>query len=199
MLYNKESDAICLRIKEGSKDAEGILESITDGFWAIDKNWIITYWNHNAQILLNRKKENVLGVSLLDCYPDEIGKGFYNHYLNAMEQQVVTHFEEYLAEVDKWFEVTAYPANGGLAVYFKDVSERVKHQQELKEINRRMEYVLKANSGAVWDYYIESKEVYLPGNCFKALFGYDFENIVLPSSFWKEVLLHPEDRERVSR
>jgi len=44
-------------LENSFKEKNEILESIGDGFFAVDKNWIVTYWNNKAEELLFRKKE----------------------------------------------------------------------------------------------------------------------------------------------
>jgi PAS domain S-box-containing protein len=45
-----------------------VLERIDDGFLPIDKDSIITYWNNKAEILLDAKKEDVIGKNLHEVF-----------------------------------------------------------------------------------------------------------------------------------
>src|SRR5690606_32199790 len=47
-----------------------IQESIGDAFFAVDQNWILTYWNSNAEKVLKKSRAEVIGRSLCDVYPE---------------------------------------------------------------------------------------------------------------------------------
>src|SRR5690606_9115679 len=65
---------------EAFKENETILESITDGFFTVDSNWIIKYWNKGAEMLLNTKREDVLGKNLWKAFPDAKKLSSYPNY-----------------------------------------------------------------------------------------------------------------------
>jgi PAS domain S-box-containing protein len=56
-----------------------------------------------------------------------------------MSTNQVVHFEDYYKSLDKWFEVSVYPSENGLSVYFKDVTERKKMQSQLIEHGEQLE------------------------------------------------------------
>ncbi|MCY1523514.1 Phytochrome-like protein cph1 [compost metagenome] len=49
-----------------------------------------------------------------------------------MEDHQAAHFESYYPPMERWFEVHAYPSEEGLAVYFRDVTERRRTEEELQ-------------------------------------------------------------------
>jgi len=59
----------------------------------------------------------------------------YKKYHEAIETREVVHFEDYFAPLNKWYEVSAFPSANGLAVYFKDITERKNSEIQLKELN----------------------------------------------------------------
>jgi PAS domain-containing protein len=50
--------------EDARKRITSILESITDGFFALDSQWQITYLNKRAEQLLRRKREDLLGKNM---------------------------------------------------------------------------------------------------------------------------------------
>jgi diguanylate cyclase (GGDEF)-like protein/PAS domain S-box-containing protein len=101
-----------------------ILESITDGFIAIDRSWRLTYMNAEGEKLLGRSREELVGRSVWEAVPEIEDSIFQRHYRKAMELREATTFEARSLVVDKYFEVHAYPAEDGIAVYFSDVTEQ---------------------------------------------------------------------------
>jgi diguanylate cyclase (GGDEF)-like protein/PAS domain S-box-containing protein len=69
--------------------------------------------------------------------PDMANSVFYRNYRKAMEQRMPVAFEAESLIVPKRFEVHAYPADTGIAVYFRDVTERHQAQEALRASEER--------------------------------------------------------------
>lgn len=124
------------------KERTQILESIGDAFFAVDKDWIVTYWNKEAEQVLGKKREDIVGCHLWTEYADVKDTDFYREYHRAMETQQNVTFEEYYATLDKWFEVSAYPSPNSLSVYFKDVTLRKAADSRLINANNEKTRIL---------------------------------------------------------
>ena len=99
----------------------GILESITDAFFALDKEWRFTYVNAQAQRVLDRS--DLLGKDIWQEYPGLLGSAFETAYRTAARQRVAQSVTAFYPDHDRWYEIHAYPAtDGGVSVYFRDVS-----------------------------------------------------------------------------
>jgi PAS domain S-box-containing protein len=138
-------------LRESRRRSETILESITDAFVAVDHDWRYTYLNDRAlrstQEWLGRpiSREELLGRSLWDVFPETVGAEPYVKYHEAVRDGRSVQFETYFAAKDQWFETHAYPSESGLSVYFRDVSERKRMEHERQR--RAREQVLVADLG----------------------------------------------------
>ncbi|MBD1845539.1 PAS domain S-box protein [Cyanobacteria bacterium FACHB-63] len=110
-----------------------ILESITDAFFALDHDWRFTYLNRQAELLLQRKREALLGRVLWDEFPEAIDSTFYQEYQRAVAEQVSVQFEAFYPPLNQWTEVYAYPAKDGLSVYFRNINHRKEVERKLHE------------------------------------------------------------------
>jgi PAS domain S-box-containing protein len=124
-----------IEIRKLYTEKNTILESIGDAFFAIDTNWIVTYWNKEAEKMLGVPKSEILGKFIWDIFSDSVGSESYNRYHESLRTNKALNFEDYYAVLDKWFEVSCYPLENGLSVYFKDVTERKLSDIELKKLN----------------------------------------------------------------
>lgn len=107
-----------------------ILESITDAFFALDKDWRFTYLNKQTEPLLLRSREDLVGKNIWEEFPEAIGTNFDEQYHIAAAGRTVVIFEEFYPQpLNTWFEVRAYPSPEGLSVYFHNINERVERRQ----------------------------------------------------------------------
>jgi PAS domain S-box-containing protein len=181
-----------LAVQTALKEREDILESIGDAFFAVDHDWIVTYWNKEAEKVLGKKRDEILGKNLWDEYGEAINLKFHTEYHKAMELQQTVHFEEYFPPLEKWFEVSAYPSEKGLSVYFKDVTLRKTAEEKIKASNERFEKVALATNDAIWDWDLKTDKVLRAGLGFQNQFGYKIEEADDDNDFWKR-LVHQED------
>ncbi|MGM0560738.1 MAG: PAS domain S-box protein [Pseudomonadota bacterium] len=102
-----------------------MLESMSDAFFTLDRDWRFTYLNGQAELMLERSRTELLGQNVWTEFPAAVGTAFDREYSRAFRDQETVRFLEYYPPLEKWFEVNAYPSSDGLAVYFRDVtSER---------------------------------------------------------------------------
>ncbi|WP_138485296.1 PAS domain S-box protein [Dyadobacter bucti] len=143
-----------------------ILESIGDAFYTIDRDWIVTYWNKEAEAVLRCRKEHILGKNLWDVFPDATGSPFHTSYQKAFEQNTTQHFEVFYKRDNTWLEVTAYPSASGLSVYFRDITQRKHSESQLKELNSNLQKytdeLIASNKGLEQFSYIVSHNLRAP-------------------------------------
>ncbi len=113
------------RERELLAEAEDILESITDGFLALDRDWRLTYVNAEAERINRVRREEMLGRVYWELFPTYVGTRHEEEFRRAVLERVSVQFESHYEPWSCWFEVKAYPSkDGGLAVYFRDITER---------------------------------------------------------------------------
>jgi len=135
-----------LAVYEANEEKETILESIDDAFFAVDKNWNVTYWNSQAAIQLATKKESIIGRNLWDIFSGSINSESYKKYHQATADNQAVHFEDYFEPLERWYEISAYPSTKGLSVYFRDITARKASENKLLELNENLQLQAKALS-----------------------------------------------------
>lgn len=108
------------------------LESISDAFFTLDHSWRFSFLNSQAEQLLKRKREELLGTIVWDEFPGAVGSMFQTEYERAVAEGRTIRFREYYPPLDTWFEVDAYPTPEGLAVYFRDVTQALLRERHLR-------------------------------------------------------------------
>jgi PAS domain S-box-containing protein len=138
------------KIKEYTQRIHDILESITDGFCAIDKNWNFTYVNKEFERLLFSKRETIMGTLFWEQFPESVSLQFFSEFHRAMQEQTKVHFEEYYPRFQAWFKVAAYPTPEGLAVYFQDITLEKKAQEKDFEDAQNLNALINNPSALIW-------------------------------------------------
>ncbi|MFV9507241.1 MAG: PAS domain-containing sensor histidine kinase [Oscillochloridaceae bacterium umkhey_bin13] len=118
-----------------------VLDNITDAFITLDRNWRITYVNTEAARINQKRPEEFLGKSHWEEWPAAIGTRVEQEYRRVMEERVAAHFEHhYLIDgtYDVWLDIRAYPIDGGIALYYNDISERKRAEAALQATNDQL-------------------------------------------------------------
>jgi PAS domain S-box-containing protein len=128
----EDRERLLLREQAAREQATDILESISDAFFAVDEEWNFTYVNGKAEEFWGRSREELLGKDVWEEFSQEGGSEFYLQIKRAMEEGVTTEFETISPAIGAWVAGRAYPSREGLSVYFQDVTEHRRAQEELR-------------------------------------------------------------------
>lgn len=118
-------------LKAANQRVSNILESITDAFVAFDQEWHYTYVNQEAARLLGRTPEELLGKRWQEVFPElaQQDTAFLRQIQRVMSERVTVHFEGFSVAVNRWIETAIFPASQGIAVFFRDISDRKQEEQ----------------------------------------------------------------------
>ena len=115
-------------LERSTAERAALLESITDGFFAIDDQWRFTYVNGRARIFRQA-----------DCRPlgkRTLVKGASQGWIR-FSARTSTTFEDFLESNARWIEIHVFPGPKGLAVNFRDITDRRTAEQTMREAERR--------------------------------------------------------------
>src|SRR6476620_4145193 len=125
-------------------DPAQILESISDAFVAVDRNWRFTYLNAKAEQLFRMRSRRLIGRVCWELFPEGVRTVGYRLLNEAMRDGHEVEYLEYSLRFGIWYEVKAYPHAQGLSIYFRDVTERVAAEQKLRLHERAIEATVNA-------------------------------------------------------
>ena len=115
-----------------------ILERITDGFFALDNEWLFIYINAVAKKYWSSLIHGeILGQKLWSLFPDS--QHFFDQYQKAKNQNIAVHFETKAISSGRWIEVHAYPSPDGLSIYFRDIDDQKAIEQKEQEYRTLLE------------------------------------------------------------
>lgn len=141
LVYAKNIDAdIKNKLKIAEQNLEQILDNTPIGFYRLDPDFKITYWNKAAETITSYPASHVLGNNLWDIFPESVKSGSYTHLQKAMKERVTVQYTTYYWPMQKWFSLKAYPVEDDLVVHVMDVTkEKLAEEKLLRRIEQLKE------------------------------------------------------------
>ncbi|MHB8728778.1 MAG: PAS domain-containing protein [Sulfuricaulis sp.] len=126
-----------------------ILESMTDGFVALDADWRYIFVNRRAGEMFGHAPQYLIGKNIWEEFPEGVGQKFYHAYRRALSTQQQVNIEEYYPPWDRWFENRIYPSPDGLYIFFQETTERKRTEVELQRMSRLYNTLSETNQAIV--------------------------------------------------
>jgi PAS domain S-box-containing protein len=128
----RQRDETLAALRESSRKINNILESITDLYYQLDRDWRFTDINRQTVARFSKSREELLGKVIWDVFPRAVDSDMYPQFHRAMTAMVPVHFE-FASKIvpGAWFEAHAYPNKAGLTVYLRDITERKKSEEAI--------------------------------------------------------------------
>ena len=123
----------------------GVLGSITDGFLVLDREHHVTWMNEKAAQMLRIDRDAAMGKPLEDVLPSTARADVTSQLIQSMETCGSLHIEYYSDAAQAHVEMNAYGWKEGLAVHFRDVSERKKMEEDVRASERHFRGIFECN------------------------------------------------------
>ena len=111
-----------------------------DGFFIIDKNWQIKYWNSEMTERTGLSTDEALDRSLWDVYEDPGNTEMRDKFTRVVEGGETAEFRTRYA--DRWLDMSVVPFEDFLFVHSRDITSEIQHQQQLYQRNERLQQFL---------------------------------------------------------
>lgn len=186
-------------LREAQERTAAVIAQIADGFYSLDREWRFTTINPAAQRApFNRPAAGLLGRVIWDLYPQLKIPEIYRHYIAALEKQALELYEVKSPLNGRWYEVFVQGRGGGVDVYIRDIDDRKKAEEALKESEQKFRLILDNSLDALYrrDLKADRFEYYSP--VIEEITGFSLQEISAMSAGTVLGYVHPDDLPRVT-
>ena len=89
------------------------LESLTDGFFTLDRNWRFTYVNREAERMFSLPRAELLGHDIWEKFPEARDTISHQEYERALRDNVAVQFETVLPAAERLVRCAGVPLDAG--------------------------------------------------------------------------------------
>lgn len=174
-----------------------IYETVENGFFTVNRQWQVLYWNYAAEKLSGIRSADIIGKKLRGKTGALLSSTMELIFKNAFLPAQPIQFEEHWGVMGAWSEVISYHAAETLSVSFKGGNHSAKAtKQQLKNFNDLYQYVTEITNDCLWEWDLVHKSIFWIDGGHKRMFGYPVANALIPEAFWANNI-HADDKARV--
>jgi PAS domain S-box-containing protein len=119
-----------------------LLESVSDAFVAVDRQWRFSFVNQKAAQTFGHPSAELIGKNIWNEFPQSVVRTFGPAYRKAMAERIFVFLEAYDEMHQRWYENRIYPAEDGISVFFNDISERKRAEAALRATEQQLHELL---------------------------------------------------------
>jgi PAS domain S-box-containing protein len=133
-------------------ESELLLQAIDEGFVLLDRDFRVRRINAAALRIDGRPREAILGRTHWEVWPGSGDLPLADAYRKAMRDRQPASIEQLYRHEghDMWIEARAFPFGEGLAVLYRDVTERKQAEQVLRDSELKFRTIADAMPQMVW-------------------------------------------------
>jgi PAS domain S-box-containing protein len=174
-----------------------VLDSIMEGFLVMDHGYRIIQMNREALRIDGRDFSAISGRTIWDVWPQAIGtpvEAVYRRVMTARTPEMI-EYRFLTGGRDLWLNISVYPASDGVALFYRDVTERRQAEERLRQSERRLATAIRAGQLGVFEYDYRAEPCYYWDKAVRSVWGVGEDELVTEDTFWST--LHPDDFQNV--
>jgi PAS domain S-box-containing protein len=183
-------------LRAANEKVKTILDSITDQFFALDKEWRFAYFNkQGAEQLktLGKDPGRLIGKVAWEEFP---GNTTLGACAQAVDEGVVITEEHYSEPLREWVENRIFPnRDGGVTIFQRYVTDRKQAEAKLRRSEANLAEGQRLSHTGSWAWNATSGEIFCSRELLR-IFGLEDATAAQTHETFLQ-LIHPEDRERI--
>ncbi|MEG4591465.1 PAS domain S-box protein [Microcoleus sp. F6_B6] len=168
--------------------------------WITDENGVMLYASQTYLNTFELPTDNVIGKSIFELYPAAIAQQFLDNIQTVAHTYEVIETIEIASRRDRTLgeflvykflipDLSGQMLVGGVAI---DVTRQHQAETALQRSEERLMLALEASGDGLWDWKIETGEVYI-NSYYQEMLGYKPGELVMDWNLWERII-HPDDK-----
>ncbi|MEG4275741.1 MULTISPECIES: PAS domain S-box protein [unclassified Microcoleus] len=168
--------------------------------WITDENGVMLYASQTYLNTFELPTEDVIGKSIFELYPVAIAQQFLDNIQTVAHTYEVIETIEIASRRDRSLgeflvykflipDLSGQMLVGGVAI---DVTRQHQAETALQLSEERLMLALEASGDGLWDWKIETGEVYI-NSYYQEMLGYKPGELVMDVKVWEQ-MIHPDDK-----
>ena len=173
-----------------------ILEGLPDGLLLLDHQWRITYANQTARTISRLLPEHFHSKTHWELYPETLGTRVEYTYRAVMDTRRELTIDAFFYQpFSVWLSVRVLPVDGGIALYYRDITQQKLHADQLSRSEERYRILTELSPQCLWTADAQGRIVYAN----QRFLDYLGQDIIPDSGLDYLSCFDPSDRDRVLR
>ncbi len=192
---SSESQSIKKLPRQSAELLAEILDDFQGGIFALNKDWNFIYLNKRAASIVSLKPNDIVGKNLWETFPQVKGTLIEENYRYAMQNKQVRNFQTKGNGAELFFDITIYPFENGILVYWRDITENKKNEKALRESDERMRAIAESSVVGISVSRLSDGVILFTNAAYDKTFGFKRGGLV--GYHAPNLYANPKDREKL--
>lgn len=177
-----------------------LLEEIDEAFLALDWEYRYVHANAAALRLMCLPSDELLGRRPWEAFPEMVGTPLDRAYREAMELGRPSILEHRSIITDDWLEVRIYPTPAGVSAYYREINERKRTEDALRESEQRYRALFENALVGIFETAPDGS-LLAANQALATIFGYETapQMLAVVKNVAEDLYFDPRDRKRILR
>jgi PAS domain S-box-containing protein len=101
-----------------------LLSQLPDAVLCFDRDWVITFANPKAVEISRLQASDIHTRTHWQLFPESVGTDIERIYREVMKTRTPQQVEYFYKPFNLWVDVHAFPIDGGIALHYRDITDR---------------------------------------------------------------------------
>ncbi|MGD9116807.1 MAG: PAS domain S-box protein [Dehalococcoidia bacterium] len=178
------------------------LDSMLEGCQIIDPDYRYVYINDSATKHGRKSKQELLGRTMVECYPGIEKTEMFTHLKRCMEERVSHRMENEFIYPDGskgWFDLSLEPVAEGVFILSVDITQRKRAMETLRESEEKFNKAFHASSNLMGISTLKEGRIIDINEAYARLTGYKRKEIIGRTVSEVNIWARPEQRRKMAK
>ncbi len=126
-----------------------LVDALPDGVLFLDRDWRITFANPAARRVSRISYADYNHKTHWELYPETVGTELERVYRGVMMSGTAACTEHFYEPFNVWLDIQVLPTDDGIALYYRDVTDRKRAEALQEEFPRQLQQVFDASADSI--------------------------------------------------